>query len=97
MDKSVPRVTVWHHSAEPRDAKTATLGIDLSILTSHSCQILILLIKHTCAERYFKADTLFAAYSRVRRRERVCISRDVKDGSGTLLILSCENILWKKK
>ena len=22
MDKSVPRVTIWHHSAEPRDAKT---------------------------------------------------------------------------
>ena len=22
MDKSVPRATVWHHSAEPRDAKT---------------------------------------------------------------------------
>ena len=21
MDKSVPRVTVWHHLAEPRDAK----------------------------------------------------------------------------
>ena len=21
MDKSVPRFTVWHHSAEPRDAK----------------------------------------------------------------------------
>ena len=31
MDKSVPRVTVWHHSAEPRDAKTVTLGTDLSI------------------------------------------------------------------
>ena len=22
MDKSVPRVTVWHHSAEPRDTKS---------------------------------------------------------------------------
>ena len=42
MDKSVPQVTVWHHSAEPRDAKTATLGTDLSIRTSHSCQILII-------------------------------------------------------
>ena len=31
MDKSVPRVTVWHHSVEPRDAKTMTLGTDLSI------------------------------------------------------------------
>ena len=40
MDKSVPRVTVWHHSAEPRDAKSVTLGTDLSIRTSHSCQIL---------------------------------------------------------
>ena len=28
MDKSVPRVTVWHHSAEPRDAKIMTLGTD---------------------------------------------------------------------
>ena len=43
MEKSVPRVTVWHHSAEPRDAKTMTLGTDLPIRTSHSlsCQILI--------------------------------------------------------
>ena len=41
MDKSVPRVSVWHHSAEPRDAKTMTLGTDLPIRTSHSCQILI--------------------------------------------------------
>ena len=32
----------WHHEAEPRDAKTATLGTDLSIRTSHSCQILII-------------------------------------------------------
>ena len=29
-------------SAEPRDAKTVTLGTDLSVRTSHSCQILIL-------------------------------------------------------
>ena len=42
MDKSVPRVAVWHHSAEPRDAKTMTLGTVLSIRTSHSCQNLIL-------------------------------------------------------
>ena len=41
MDKSVPRVTVWHHEAEPRDAKTVILGTDLSVCTSHSCQILI--------------------------------------------------------
>ena len=45
MDKSVPRVTVWHHSAEPRDAKTMTLGTDLSIRTSHSCHILIIFSK----------------------------------------------------
>ena len=36
MDKSVPRVTVWHHSAEPRDAKTMTLGTDLPIRTPGS-------------------------------------------------------------
>ena len=41
MDKSVPRVTVWYHSAEPRDAKTMTLGTNLHIRTLHSCQILI--------------------------------------------------------
>ena len=41
MDKSVPRVAVWHHSAVTHDAKTMTLGTDLSIRTSHSCQILI--------------------------------------------------------
>ena len=29
---------------EPRDAKTVTLGIDLSVRTLHSCQILILYI-----------------------------------------------------
>ena len=40
-DKYVPRVTVWDHSAEPRDAKTVTLGTDLSVRTSHSSQILI--------------------------------------------------------
>ena len=34
MGKSVPRVTVWHHEAEPRDAKTMTLGTDLPIRTS---------------------------------------------------------------
>ena len=43
MAKSVPRVTVWHHSAEPRDHKTMTLGTDLPIRTSHLCQILIFL------------------------------------------------------
>ena len=42
LASSVPRVTVWHHSAEPRDAKTMTLGTDLSIRTSHLYQILIL-------------------------------------------------------
>ena len=41
-DKSVPRVTVWLHSAEPHDAKTVTIGTDLSVRTSHSCQILIM-------------------------------------------------------
>ena len=53
MDKSVPQFTVWHHSAEPRDDKTMTLGTDLSSRTSHSCQILIvhvsyLYIRITC-------------------------------------------------
>ena len=42
MDKSVSRVTVWHHSAAPRDTKTMFLGTDLSIRTWSSCQILIL-------------------------------------------------------
>ena len=51
MDKSVPRVTVWHHSAEPRDAKTMTLGTDLSISTSHSCQILIIFIQQIFKEQ----------------------------------------------
>ena len=51
MDKSVPRVTVWHHSAEPRDAKTMTLGTDLFIRTSHSCQILIVLIRPWLIQR----------------------------------------------
>ena len=32
MNKSVPRVTVWRQSAEPRDAKTVFLGTDLSYL-----------------------------------------------------------------
>ena len=32
------------HSTEPRDAKTMTLGTDLSVRTSHSCQILIFLM-----------------------------------------------------
>ena len=45
MDKSVPRVTVWHHSAETVDAKTLTLGTDLSVRTSHSCQILIIFME----------------------------------------------------
>ena len=31
--------------AEPRDAKTVTLGSDLSVRTSHSCQILIVSFK----------------------------------------------------
>ena len=33
VEKSVPRVTVWHHSAEPRDAKIVTRGTDLLIST----------------------------------------------------------------
>ena len=41
MDKSVSRVAVWHHSAEPRDAKTMTIGRDLSIRTLYSCKLLI--------------------------------------------------------
>ena len=36
MYKSVPRVTVWHHSAEPRDAKQWPLGqICLSVSHTH--------------------------------------------------------------
>ena len=31
MDKSVPRVTVWHHFAEHGDAKTMTLGTGPSV------------------------------------------------------------------
>ena len=50
MDKSVPRVTVWHHSAEPCDAKTMTIGTDLSILTSHSSLILIL---YPCKPQFY--------------------------------------------
>ena len=42
MDKSVPLVTVWHHSAEPRDAKTMTIGTDLPIRTSHTSDSYIL-------------------------------------------------------
>ena len=42
MDKSVTRVTVWQHSEEPPDAKTATLGTYLPIRTSDACQILII-------------------------------------------------------
>ena len=42
MDKSVPRVTVWHHSAEPRDAKTITLGTDLPIRTLMSDSYILL-------------------------------------------------------
>ena len=33
-DKSVPLVTVWYHSTEPRDAKAVTFGTDLSVLMS---------------------------------------------------------------
>ena len=47
MDKSDPRVTVWHHSAEPCDAKTMILGTDLSIPTSHSFQILMIRVAKT--------------------------------------------------
>ena len=54
MDKSVSRVTVLHHSAEPRIAKAMTIGTDLSIRTSHSCQILIL--SHRTQISGFKAD-----------------------------------------
>ena len=32
---------LFKEEAEPRDPKTMTLGTDLSIRTSHSCQILI--------------------------------------------------------
>ena len=62
MDKSAPWVNVWHHSAEPRDAKTVTLETDLSIIlcTSHSCQILILFWSICLV--YFKL-TLFALHS----------------------------------
>ena len=60
MDNSVPRVTVWHHSAEPPDAKTMTLGTDLSIRTSRACQIFILRKYQHKRSRYFlkKEDTL---------------------------------------
>ena len=30
-DKSVPQVIVWHHLAEPPEAKTLTLWTDLSV------------------------------------------------------------------
>ena len=35
IDKSVPLVTVWHHSSEPYDAKL-TVGTELSILSTNS-------------------------------------------------------------
>ena len=40
IDKFVPPVTVWHHSASLGDAKV-TLRTDLSINPQHSCAILI--------------------------------------------------------
>ena len=41
MDKSVTRVTVLHHSAEPRDAKTMTLGTDLYLTLMSDSYILL--------------------------------------------------------
>ena len=38
---SKPRVSVWHHSIEPCNAKTVTFGTALFVRTSYSCQILI--------------------------------------------------------
>ena len=43
MDISVSCVNVWHHSVKPRDGKTMTLGTDMFICISYSCQILICL------------------------------------------------------
>ena len=42
--KKIPSlgITVLHHSAEPRDAKTVTLGTKFSIRTSHLCKILVI-------------------------------------------------------
>ena len=65
MDKSVPRVTVWHHSVEPLYAKTMTIGTDLPIRTSHSCQILIFCSAVTCLDN-FTSSTLFAMASQCR-------------------------------
>ena len=56
-DNSVPRLTVWHHSAEPRDAKTVTLGIDLSVRTSHSSQILIVITEVGRSKTFSSLDT----------------------------------------
>ena len=37
-------ITVWHHSAQPRDAKTVTLEMTISVRTSQPWKILILLL-----------------------------------------------------
>ena len=67
MDKSVPRVTVWHHSAEPRDAKTMILGPDLSIRTSHSCKILIY-----CVPLPTQLDILISSFKYVHNMKTLC-------------------------
>ena len=69
MEKSVPRVTVWHHSTESRDAKTMTLGTDLPVRTTHSCQILIFCSAVTCLHNLRHQNfgvTLFATASQCR-------------------------------
>ena len=42
IEKSVPRVTVWHHEALPSDAKQWSRGTEFFIRTEHSCLIFFL-------------------------------------------------------
>ena len=46
MDKSVPGVTVWHHSTEPRDAKPMILWMYLTLMSDSYILILLLNIDY---------------------------------------------------
>ena len=48
IDKSVPRGSLFGITLKSRDAKTVTFETDLSVHTSHSCQILIVFTFSVC-------------------------------------------------
>ena len=79
---------VLYHSAEPRDAKPVTFETDLSVRTSHSCQILIFCQMLEWAERLTPSDSTGSMFF---IEQTACDPVAVEDDTAAFLVKGQKN------